>query len=140
MARILCAWEFGGDLGHVRRLLPIARELRRLGHEAAFAFRDLAPLGAHAAEGFEWFQAPLTRPPPAQNPAPLSPSDVLLNLGYDDAAGLAGALSVAHAAFASWIAWPREPAPKVAVLITVWVAPQAACGASAMASAATSGV
>lgn len=102
MARILCAWEFGADLGHVRQLLPIARELRRLGHEAAFAFGDLAPLGAHAAEGFEWFQAPLTRLPPAQNPAPLSPSDVLLNLGYDDAAGLAGALAGWRALFTLW--------------------------------------
>ncbi len=92
MARILCAWEFGGDLGHVRRLLPIARELRRLGHEAAFVFRDLAPLGAHADEGFEWFQAPLVRLPPLQNASPLSPTDVLLNLGYADAAALTGAL------------------------------------------------
>lgn len=102
MARILCAWEFGGDLGHVRRLLPIARELRRLGHEAAFAFRDLTPLGAHTAEGFEWFQAPLTRMPPTQNPAPLSPSDVLLNLGYDDATGLAGALAGWRALMGLW--------------------------------------
>ena len=92
MARILCAWEFGGDLGHVRRLLPIARELRRLGHEAAFVFRDLAPLGAHADEGFEWFQAPLMRLPATQNLSPLSPSDVLLNLGYADAPGISGAL------------------------------------------------
>lgn len=92
MARILCAWEFGGDLGHVGRLLPIARELRRLGHEAAFVFKDLAPLAAHANEGFAWFQAPLLRPPEQQNLAPLSPSDVLLNLGFADAAGIAGAL------------------------------------------------
>ena len=68
MARILCAWEFGEDLGHVRRLVPIARELRRLGHEAAFVVRDLAPRGVHGLERFEWFQAPLFRPPPTQDP------------------------------------------------------------------------
>jgi UDP:flavonoid glycosyltransferase YjiC (YdhE family) len=102
MARILCAWEFGGDLGHVRRLLPIARELRRLGHEAAFVFRDHAPLGAHADEGFEWFQAPLVRLPPTQNTSPLSPTDVLLNLGYADAAALTGALLGWRALCALW--------------------------------------
>ena len=102
MARILCAWEFGGDLGHVGRLLPIARELRRLGHEAAFVFRDLAPLGAYANEGFAWFQAPLLHTPPKQNPSPLSPSDVLLNLGFADAAGLAGALVGWRSLLALW--------------------------------------
>jgi UDP:flavonoid glycosyltransferase YjiC (YdhE family) len=102
MARILCAWEFGGDLGHIRRLLPIARELRRLGHEAAFVFLDLARLGPYAAEGFEWFQAPHMRLPPKQNPSPLSPSDVLLNLGYADAAGLAGALMGWRSLFGLW--------------------------------------
>src|SRR5258706_11647230 len=102
MARILFAWEFGGDLGHVRRLLPIARELRRLGHEAAFVFRDLALLGAHAGEGFEWFQAPLLRLPPLQSASPLSPSDVLLNLGFADAAGITGALFGWRGLFALW--------------------------------------
>ena len=92
MARVLCAWEFGGDLGHVRRWMPIARELRSMGHEPLLVFRDLASLGETAREAFEWFQAPLLRMPARQNPSPLNASDILLNLGYDDATGLAGAL------------------------------------------------
>src|SRR5688572_18041129 len=92
MARVLCAWEFGGDLGHVRRWMPIARELRAGGHEPLLVFRDLASLGEAARESFDWFQAPLLRAPARQNPSPLNASDILLNLGYDDAAGLAGAL------------------------------------------------
>ena len=92
MARVLCAWEFGGDLGHVRRWMPIARELRSMGHEPLLVFRDIAPLGEAARESFDGLQAPLLRMPARQNPSPLNASDILLNLGYDDPPGLAGAL------------------------------------------------
>lgn len=92
MARVLFAWEFGGDLGHASRLVPIARALRSLGHEPLFAFRDLALLGSLASEGFAWFAAPRLRPPAPANPSPLSATDILLNVGFVDAAGLAGAL------------------------------------------------
>lgn len=37
MARILCAWEFGSGLGHLTRLLPIARKLHDAGHEIVLA-------------------------------------------------------------------------------------------------------
>ena len=96
MARVLCAWEFGGDLGHVRRLLPIAAELRLLGHEAIFAFRDSFHLDAVHARGFDGFVAPLLRAPTAVNPSPISHSDILLNLGFDDRHALAGALRAWH--------------------------------------------
>src|SRR5258706_3078596 len=92
MARVLCAWEFGGDVGHVRRLLPIARELRAQGHTTVFAFRDSAYLSLALAEGFEAFVAPLLRVPAAMSVSPLNFSDILLNLGFDDRFGLNGAL------------------------------------------------
>ena len=92
MARVLCAWEFGGDLGHVRRLMPIARELRAMGHTTVFAFRDSAYLHGALAEGFEAFVAPLLRVPAALSVSPLNFSDILLNLGFDDSFGLHGAL------------------------------------------------
>lgn len=92
MARVLCAWEFGGDLGHVRRLMPIARELRTMGHSTVFAFRDSAYLDGALAEGFEAFVAPLLRVPAAMAVSPLNFSDILLNLGFDDRFGLQGAL------------------------------------------------
>lgn len=89
MARVLLAWEFGGDLGHVRRLTAVAAALRAQGHEAALAAADLRTLGAAEAE---LFQAPLLNPPPAPDPSPLSASDILLNLGLGDSAELASAL------------------------------------------------
>ncbi len=92
MARVLFAWEFGGDLGHARRLVPIARALRDLGHEPLFVFRDVGLLGALAGEGFEWFAAPRLRPPAVVDPGPLNASDILLNLGYGDGMGVNGAL------------------------------------------------
>lgn len=92
MARAFFAWELGGDLGHARRILAVARELRALGHETAFAFVDLATLGTLGDKSLEWYQAPLVAPNPTPNLAPLSVSDILLNRGFGDAAGLAGAL------------------------------------------------
>ena len=92
MARVLCAWEFGGDLGHIRTLLPIAGELRALGHEALFAFRDATRLDAILEHGFEGFPAPQLRQPRALDPLPANLSDILLNLGYGDGAALSGAL------------------------------------------------
>ena len=92
MARVLFAWELGGDLGHARPSMRIGRELRALGHETAFAFSDLAALGEHARDGLEWFQAPLLPPAPGAGPSPLNASEILLHRGFGDAAALAGAL------------------------------------------------
>ncbi|MGZ5649941.1 MAG: glycosyltransferase [Usitatibacter sp.] len=92
MARILCAWEFGGGLGHLRRLLPIARELRAMGHGVAFTFRDPLLLEPAIREGFEGFAAPQLRAPRVRNLSPLNFSDILLNQGFGDAPGLRMAL------------------------------------------------
>lgn len=92
MARFLCAWEFGGGLGHLRRLMLIAAELRAAGHESSFASRDPTVMAAVARAGHEVFAAP--RLPLARhlNPAPLNFSDILLNQGFGDVAALRGAL------------------------------------------------
>ncbi len=37
MANVLFTWEFGGGLGHLRRFLPIAAELKKVGHKIAIA-------------------------------------------------------------------------------------------------------
>ena len=101
MARALFAWELGGDLGHARRSQQVARELRALGHETAFAFADLLPLAA-SGERTEYFQAPLLQALKKQNPSPLNASEILLNRGFGDAAGLAGALRAWLGLFNLW--------------------------------------
>lgn len=63
-----------------------------MGHSVAFAFRDSERLAAASSEGFAAFAAPLLRPPLHASPSPLSHSDILLNLGFADRPGLAGAL------------------------------------------------
>ncbi|MEM6903037.1 MAG: hypothetical protein AAF556_07345, partial [Pseudomonadota bacterium] len=37
MGLVFCAWEFGSGLGHLTRLLPIARQLHDAGHEIVLA-------------------------------------------------------------------------------------------------------
>jgi UDP:flavonoid glycosyltransferase YjiC (YdhE family) len=102
MARALFAWELGGDLGHARRTLAVARELRALGHETAFSFLDLAPLAALGDGSLEWFQAPVMAPSPNPTAAPLNASAILLNRGYGDAASVAGALRAWMGLFGLW--------------------------------------
>jgi len=92
MARVLCAWELGSGLGHIGRIIPIARELRAMGHEVVMVLRDSAYIDMTRAEGFETLAAPLLHERRDRNPQPVSLSDILLNLGYDDARGLHGAL------------------------------------------------
>jgi hypothetical protein len=92
LGRALLAWEFGGDLGHARRALSIARQLRALGHEPALALADLAALDPSDARGLTCVQAPRLALPRELAPSPLNASDILLNLGFADSQGLAGAL------------------------------------------------
>lgn len=67
-ARVLLAWELGGNLGHVMPLLGAARELRRHGHHVAFALRDLSNALLIAREGFEYFAAPVPPRTPRRGP------------------------------------------------------------------------
>jgi UDP:flavonoid glycosyltransferase YjiC (YdhE family) len=102
VGRVLFAWELGGDSGHARRIFSVARDLRALGHDAALAFRDLAPLGRAALDDMAWFPAPWLVPPARPDPSPLNASDILLNSGFADAAGLEQALRAWLSLFRLW--------------------------------------
>lgn len=83
MSRILLAWELGDGLGHAGRLLPIARELRRRGHQCIFALRKLGPAASLVAEQeFAVLQAPFAEPAKAGGPLG-SLGDILATIGYD---------------------------------------------------------
>ena len=60
MSRILLCWELGGNLGHLMRLLPVARGLRLRGHEVIWALPGNQPqaLALVQAEGFAGMLGP----------------------------------------------------------------------------------
>jgi UDP:flavonoid glycosyltransferase YjiC (YdhE family) len=102
MARVLFAWELGGDLGHARRIFEVARGLRALGHETAFVFQDLLSAGA-LPEPATWFQAPLlAAPEKVPGVHPVNPSEILLFRGFGDALSVAGAMRAWLGLFTLW--------------------------------------
>ena len=108
MARILIAWEFGRNLGHIARDLPLARACRDAGHEVIWAVPDLRAAARELdGEGFLLLQTPLVRAAPSPSP-PISFADMLLREGYDDQAGLLGSLH-------GWISLIRLAAPAAIV-------------------------
>ena len=97
MARVLIAWEFGRNLGHIARDLPLARACRDAGHEVVWAVRDLRGAARElAGEGFALLQAPLLRSGKVDAP-PINYADMLLREGYEDTAGLLAVLQGWHA-------------------------------------------
>jgi len=82
MSKLLYAWEFGANLGHVGAFLPLARALRARGHEIRWVVAQAAPTAPLLAkEGFTWLQAPACPETPREGP-PLSYNDILLRFGY----------------------------------------------------------
>jgi UDP:flavonoid glycosyltransferase YjiC (YdhE family) len=108
VARILIGWEFGRNLGHIARDLPLARACRDAGHEVVWAVPDLRAAASQLeGEGFLLLQTPLVRASASQA-RPISFSDMLLREGYDDSAGLLGSLH-------GWVGLVRLAAPAVIV-------------------------
>ena len=90
MSKLLYAWEFGANLGHVGAFLPLARALRQRGHDVRWAVAQTAPTARLLAqEGFTWLQAPTCAETPRAGP-PLSYSDILLRFGYANGQDLLG--------------------------------------------------
>ncbi len=95
MSRILFAWELGGNLGHITRLLVLGRALRERGHDVTFALRNIRHCAALLQqEGFAFLQAPLLRSPRASGlPGdPASYPEILLHAGFADPQSLTTAL------------------------------------------------
>lgn len=88
MARILCAWELGGNYGHLTQLLPLVRRLAAA-HELILALPDGVDAGVWLDGGLRVRQvaAPLrTRRRPA--PPPASYADILHAYAFRDPATL----------------------------------------------------
>jgi len=92
MARVLLAWELGGNYGHLVALRALARELKRQGHSSTFAVRNLG-----SAQGFLDPQlGPLVQAPVRLTAGrnrvrtQLSYASLLHNIGFNDPVELAG--------------------------------------------------
>lgn len=103
MARWLMAWEMGGGMGHLDRMLAVARVLRARGHEVGFALRDLSRSHARIADqGFEILQAPVWLPPLSRPPRLPNYAAVLAAAGWLSPDGLAALLLAWQNLFRLW--------------------------------------
>lgn len=84
MNRILFCWELGSNLGHVMRLLPIARVLRDKGHEVLWAYAGIRKTVASLvrSEGFTSLDAPTWPLPATSSPLSQTYGQNLLKNGY----------------------------------------------------------
>lgn len=91
MSRILLTWELGLNLGHLTRLLPVARRLKAAGHEVLLATRDIQGAArVFGPAGIPFIQAPhLAKGLPLEHRA-AGYADILLSQGWSDSGVLCG--------------------------------------------------
>lgn len=82
MARILCAWELGGGLGHVNKLKPVAERLRARGHEVLFAVREINTGMVLREIGFPTLQAPRFAGRVVASTQPATYAEMLITVGF----------------------------------------------------------
>ena len=93
MSRYLFAWELGGNLGHLTRLVPVSRLLVKQGHEVLFASRELVEAGdTLRANGLRYVAAPALAFMRKPSDPIISYPDLLAAHGFADARRLGGAL------------------------------------------------
>ncbi|AMK75264.1 MULTISPECIES: glycosyltransferase [Methylomonas] len=89
MSRVLYCWELGAGYGHTAAFVPVARQLKTLGHEVIFALRDLEYAETLLADdSFTYLQAPIRWPDGRVQPPASSYPGVLQNVGFTDETGL----------------------------------------------------
>jgi hypothetical protein len=101
MANILCCWELGAGLGHLRRLAPIAAYLRGTGHDVNLASRVLRPVGALFGDNLNRvYQAPFQFGPSSEAIQPtVGLAHVLNNVGFGSEDGLLALVRAWHVLF-----------------------------------------
>jgi UDP:flavonoid glycosyltransferase YjiC (YdhE family) len=110
VSRILLAWELGGNLGHVTRLLVLARGLREAGHHVSFVLGQSRFAAETLAQAdFSFAQAPVLRGTTPDLPRePASYPEILLHYGFADP-------DLLTAAARHWRKLYRQLSPEVVV-------------------------
>lgn len=88
--RFLFAWEQGGRLGHLSKILPTARVLRSRGHEILFAVKEVGTACQCLDKSFSYIQCPIPIGLKKSCREAASFADVLTEAGFGDAAILGG--------------------------------------------------
>jgi UDP:flavonoid glycosyltransferase YjiC (YdhE family) len=110
MSRVMVAWEFGRNLGHISRLVPLAARLKARGHDVLAVVRELSPaVTLLGPVGVPLMQAPRYTGIPPRDALTVSYADLLLLQGWSDPATLRGMLH-------GWLSVFRLFQPDVAVL------------------------
>jgi len=80
------AWEFGGGMGHLSELIPIAHECARRGHDVSLVLKSLRNLEHFLRDsGIRYLQAPTERPVDLQKfPITATYGQLLHNLGFGE--------------------------------------------------------
>lgn len=118
--RVLLAWELGGNLGHLARLLAVAKELEAAGDEPVWALPANAMESPHLRH-VKHRRVPV--PPPvvtSDKVVPRSYAGILLNIGFANPSGVAQAVQ-------RWKAMYASLKPDFVVLDTAPMAQLAAC-------------
>lgn len=102
MARVLCVWELGANLGHLSRLLVLAERLRTHRHEVIFAVRDVNAAAPLLRErGFPFVASPdLSRHSRVSARPPINYAEILEATGFCDQERLSAAVSAWRSLFA----------------------------------------
>jgi UDP:flavonoid glycosyltransferase YjiC (YdhE family) len=110
VGRILLVWQLGGNLGHITRLLGLAKKLRSRGHHVTFALENTqAAAGLLARHGFPFVQAPVLRSTASDLPRePASYPEMLFHFGFAEPQALASATR-------AWRALYRDLTPDLIV-------------------------
>jgi UDP:flavonoid glycosyltransferase YjiC (YdhE family) len=93
MARVLCAWELGSNLGHLGILTPLIRELKKRGHTLGLASQQLDKVHTlFDTRDVTLMQAPLAQGSPSP-PEFLAYVEVIRPFGFTDPDRLTSLLS-----------------------------------------------
>lgn len=110
MGKVLLAWEQGNNLGHLSRLLPLARRLRSRGHSVLAVVRDLASAAQLLGPaGIPFIQAPRMSVAAQAAQQQVSYADLLWQTGWADRLQLWGMVQ-------AWVNVLRMFGPDVALL------------------------
>jgi UDP:flavonoid glycosyltransferase YjiC (YdhE family) len=83
MARIVFAWEFGSGLGHIQRILTLARVMQQRNHTVYCIMKHVIAAGnIFGDQNINIMQAPLWQVRVKQLPTSYSYAETLFNLGY----------------------------------------------------------